>query len=139
MLSGNAQLLKIHEQKDDLTAKLAAWKKNADGIAKRWPLWERLLDFHGFATSLPEAETCAKSIAAITDGRTLLTRPRSVVPDLTKQLTTTLRTALGKLQNDLAAAFKSGDEKLTASQVWSRLSDEQRATLVTTFQLDPAG
>ncbi len=56
MLSGNAQLLKIHEQKDDLTAKLAAWKKNADAIAKRWPAWERLLDFHGFATGLPEAE-----------------------------------------------------------------------------------
>ena len=45
MLSGNAQLLKIHEQKDDLAAKLAAWKKNADAIAKRWPAWERLLDF----------------------------------------------------------------------------------------------
>jgi hypothetical protein len=42
MLSGNAQLLKIHEQKDDLTAKLATWKKNADFIVKRWPVWERL-------------------------------------------------------------------------------------------------
>ena len=77
MLSGNAQLLKIHEQKDDLTAKLAAWKKNADAIAKRWPAWERLLDFHNFATGLPEAEVCAKSIAAITDGRTLLADPGS--------------------------------------------------------------
>ena len=97
MLSGNAQLLKIHEQKDDLTAKLAAWKKNADAIAKRWPAWERLLDFHSFATGLPEAEACAKSIAAITDGRTLLADP-DPVPELTKQLTTALRIALGKLQ-----------------------------------------
>ncbi len=67
MLSGNAQLLKIHEQKDDLAAKLAAWKKNAEAIAKRWPAWERLLDFHNFAAGLPEAEACAKSIAAITE------------------------------------------------------------------------
>jgi len=37
MLNGNAQLLKIHEQKDDLTNKIAAWKKNSDGIAKRLP------------------------------------------------------------------------------------------------------
>ena len=110
MLSGNAQLLKIHEQKDDLTAKLAAWKKNADAIAKRWPAWERLLDFHSFATGLPEAEACAKSIAAITDGRTLLADP-DPVPELTKQLTTALRIALGKLQDDLAAAFKAGDDK----------------------------
>ena len=136
MLSGNAQLLKIHEQKDDLTAKLAAWKKNADAIAKRWPAWERLLDFHSFATGLPEAEACAKSIAAITDGRTLLADP-DPVPELTKQLTTALRIALGKLQDDLAAAFKAGDDKLAASQVWSRLSDEQRATLATTCQLTP--
>jgi hypothetical protein len=134
LLSGNAQLLKIHEQKGGLTTKPAAWKKNAEGIAKRWPSWERLLDFQGFAASLPEAEACAKSIAAITAGRTLLADP-DPVPELTKQLTTALRATLGKLQGDLAAAFKAGDEKLGASQVWSRLSDEQRTTLTKTFQL----
>ena len=136
MLSGNSQLLRIHEQKDDLTAKLAVWKKNADAIAKRWPAWERLLDFQNFATGLPEADACAKSITAITNGRTLLTDP-DPMPDLAKQLTSALRTSLGKLQGDLAAAFKTGDERLAASQVWSRLSDEQRATLVGICQLKP--
>jgi len=136
-LSGNAQLLKIHEQKDDLAAKLAAWKKNADAIAKRWPAWERLLDFHNFSTGLPEAEACAKSITAMTQGRTLLADP-DPAPELTKQLTTALRIALGKLQDDLAAAFKAGDEKLATSQVWGRLSDEQRVTLTTSCQLTPS-
>ncbi|MGH9696011.1 MAG: hypothetical protein ACRD5Z_17815 [Bryobacteraceae bacterium] len=136
MLSGNAQLLKIHEQKDDLTAKLAVWKKNADAIAKRWPLWERLLKCHSFATSLPEAEACAKSIAAMTEGRTLLSDP-DPAPELIKLLTTALRTALGKLQSDLAAAYKFGVDKLVASQVWSRLSAEQRASLTTLYQLSP--
>ena len=55
MLSGNAQLRKIQGQKDELTAKLAAWKKSADTIIKRWPAWERLLGFHNFAVGLPEA------------------------------------------------------------------------------------
>jgi hypothetical protein len=105
MLSGNAQLLKIHEQKDDLAAKLAAWKKSTEAIAKRWPAWERLLDFQSFATGLPEADACAKSIAAITAGRSLLAEP-DPVPELTKQLTTALRNALGKLQDDLATAFR---------------------------------
>jgi hypothetical protein len=136
MLSGNAQLLKIHEQKDDLTARLAAWKKNADAIAKRWSVWERLLDLHKFAAGLPESEACAKSIAAITDGRTLLADP-DPVPELTKQLTTALRIALGKLQDDLAAAFKAGDKKLAASQMWGSLTEEQRAALTTTCQLTP--
>jgi len=135
-LSGNAQLLKIHGQKDDLTAKLAAWKKSADAIAKRWPAWERLLGFHSFAAGLPEAEVCAKSIAAITEGRTLLAEP-DPVPELTKQLTTALRIALGKLQEDLAAAFKAGDAKLDASQVWNGRTDEQRAAIAAACQLAP--
>jgi hypothetical protein len=136
MLSGNAQLLKIHEQKDGLTAKLTAWKKNADAITKRWPAWERLLGFHTFAASLPEAEPCAKSITAITDGRNLLAEP-DPAPELTKQLTTALRVALGKLQDELAAAFKAGDAKLDASQVWSGRSEEQRMTITTGCQLTP--
>jgi len=133
-LIGNAQLLKVHEHKDDLTTKLVAWKKNADSIAKRWPAWERLLDFHGFAGTLPETEASTKSIAAITDGRALLAEP-DPVPELTKQLTTALRIALGKLQDDLYAAFKAGDEKLSTSQVWNRLSDEQRSSLTATYQI----
>lgn len=138
MLSGNAQLLKIHEQKDDFATKLAVWKKSTDAIAKRWPVWERLLEFHSFAPGLPEAEGGAKSITAITDSRTLLADP-DPAPELTKQLTTALRIALGKLQGDLGAAFKVGDDRLTASQVWSRLTDEQRVTLTTTYQLTPPG
>ena len=136
MLSGNAQLLKIHELKDDLAAKLTAWRKSTDAIAKRWPAWERLLECQSFATGLPAAESCATSIAAITDGRTLLTDP-DPVPELTKQLTTALRIALGKQQDELAAAFQAGDDKLAAAQVWGRLNDEQRATLSTTCQLTP--
>jgi len=135
-LSGNAQLLKIHEQKDNLTTNLAAWKKNAEGITKRWPSWERLLEFLGFASGLLEAEACDKSIAAITEGRALLADP-DPIPELSKQLATALRTALGKLQTDLAVAFKNGDDKLTASQVWSRLTDEQRSSLTATCQLTP--
>ncbi|MCC7279485.1 MAG: BREX system P-loop protein BrxC [Chromatiaceae bacterium] len=136
MLSGNAQLLRLHELKDDLAAKLAAWKKRAEAISHRWPAWERLLDFHQFAAGLPEADACAPSLAAITAGRSLLADP-DPVPELTKQLTTALRTALGKLQDDLAAAFKTGDAKLAASPVWLGRTAEQRATLASRCQLNP--
>jgi hypothetical protein len=134
LLSGNAQLLKLHEQKDTLTAQLAAWKKSADAIAKRWPEWESLLVFQSFASSLPEGAACATSIAAITEGRNLLADP-DPLPELIKQLATALRTELGKLQEDLAAAFAAGQEKLAASDLWSRLTDEQRAALTGTCQL----
>ncbi len=134
--SGNAQLLKLHEQKDDLAARLAAWKKSAEGISKRWPAWERLLDFHKYAAGLPEADACALSIAAITRGRTLLAEP-DPVPELTKQLTTALRIALGQLQDDLAAAFEAGEATLATSPVWAGQTDEQRAAIAATCQLKP--
>jgi hypothetical protein len=126
MLSGNAQLLKLHEQKDAVTANLTAWKKSADAIAKRWPAWERLLEFQAFAGNLPEGESSAASIAAITRGRSLLADP-DPVPDLTKRLATALRLALGKLQEDLSAAFATGHERLQASQTWNRLCENPPA------------
>src|SRR5262249_55838352 len=97
---------------------------------------ERLLDFQSFAEGTAEGEACAKSIAAITSGRTLLADP-DPTPELTKQLTTALRAAVGKLRADVAAAFKAGDEKLAASQVWDRLSEDQRSSLAGTYQLNP--
>lgn len=122
MLSGNAQLLKIHEQKDSLADCLASWKKHADTIARRWPAWERFTEFHRFAVSLPEAGPCGDSIAAIIANRSLLSDP-DPVPDLTKQLTAALRLALTKHQDLLAAAFASGKERLDASLAWKGVSE----------------
>jgi len=136
LLSGNAQLLKLHEQKDAITAELTAWKKSADAITKRWPEWNGLSVFQAFASDLPEGAACATSIAAITSGRNLLADP-DPLPELIKQLTTALRAELGKLQDDLSAAFAAGEEKLAASDLWKRLSDEQRAALITNCQLTP--
>ena len=134
LISGNAQLLKIHEQRDVLAEKHGAWKKNADAIGKRWPAWERLLELHGFAAGLPEAAVCAASISAITDNRGLLAEPDQV-PELSQQLTGALRNALATLQDDVAAAFKTGHETLARSAVWSRLTDDQRSALAATCQL----
>src|SRR5207247_345599 len=112
------------------------WKKGGDAIVKRWPAWERLLNFQAFANGLPEAEGCSKSVAAISDGRGLLTEP-DPIPELIKKLSTALRKALGELQDDLGTAFNAGNEKLAASHVWGLLSDEQRSSLTSTFQLKP--
>jgi hypothetical protein len=136
LLSGNAQLLQIHGQRNEIGATLATSKKNADAIAKRWPSWERLLDFHVFAAGLPEADVCGTSIAAIIAGRTLLSDP-DPVPELTNQLTTALRVALSTSQNEVAFAFKVGNDRLAASDVWSHLTDDQRATLGVNGQLTP--
>ena len=136
MLSGNAQLLEIHAQKEALVAHLTSWKKSADAIAKRWPAWERLLEFQLHGAGLPEADACAQSTAAITTGRALLADP-DAVPELSRKLTAGLRQTLDTLQAGLATAFKTGHERIVASQVWGRLAENQRAALTATHRLTP--
>lgn len=133
-LSGNAQLLKIHEHSADLAAKVTTWKKNADTISKRWPNWERLQDFQQFAKELPEARSCGKSIQALIEDRGLLTDP-DPTPELIKLLSAALRVELGHLQDKLQAAFRAGEDRLVNSHVWGLLSDEQRGSITANCQL----
>lgn len=136
LLSGNAQLLKIHEQKDTLAASIGEWKKQADAITKRWPAWQKLTDLAGFAGGLAEAAACDQSIAAITADRKLLADP-DPVPDLVKTLAAALRGALDSLQQDLGAAFAAGHQRLDGSQMWGRLDAPRREMLAATHQLAP--
>lgn len=137
-LSGNAQLLRIHGQKDDLTKKVESWKKTADTITKRWPTWEKLQALHKLAATLPESSTVGASITAIIANRSLIADP-DPIPELAKQLTNALRLALSAVQERLEASFAEGHAKLVASSVWSSLADEQRTTLSGTHQLSPSG
>jgi hypothetical protein len=133
-LSGNAQLLKIHEQSETLTANAAAWKRSAESIARRMPAWDRLRDMVGFSKGIATAEAYATSTEAIRDTRALLAEP-DAIPELTVQITTILRDELSALQAELTAAFERGHAMIDASDLWNRLSEEQRATLSGEHQL----
>jgi hypothetical protein len=134
MLSGNAQLVQIHGKKDELSTAVTAWKRVSDTIIKRLPAWERLLEFDGYATGLPEAKGWAESIAAIAANRSLVADP-DPVPPLLQRLAKALRDATTKLQGDLAAAFTLGEGLLVKSDVWQRLNVDQRNDLTARFQL----
>jgi hypothetical protein len=136
MLSGNAQLLAIHGKKPELEGHIAAWKKAGDGIAKRLPVWERLLEFNAFASEMADAKNWTESIAAITKNRSLLNEP-DPVPPLIQNVTQALREAMTKLQGDVTTAFELGERRLTQSDVWKRLNADQRKDLTAQFQLSP--
>lgn len=136
MLSGNAQLLAIHGKKAELEGYLIAWKKAGDGIAKRLPAWERLLEFNNFASGMPEAKNWVKSIEAIIKNRSLLNEPDPVQP-LIHTVVQVLRAAITKLQNDMNTAFALGEARLEKSDEWKRLRSDQRKDLTARFQLPP--
>jgi hypothetical protein len=136
MLSGNAQLLAIHGKKAELEGCIAAWKKAGDGIAKRSPAWERLLEFHHFGMGMPDAKSWMESIEAMTKNRALLNEP-DPVPPLTHKMTQVLRDELTKLQRDVTTAFEAGERRLAQSEVWQRLNAEPRKDLAARYALSP--
>lgn len=136
MLSGNTQLLEIHGKKADLEGYISSWKKAGDGIVKRLPAWERLLESNHFANGLSESTDWAESIAAITKNRSLLNDP-DPVPPLTHKVIQVLREVITKLQSDVTTAFALGEGRLKTSDVWKRVNTDQRKDLTARFQLTP--
>jgi hypothetical protein len=88
----------------------------------------------GFSKGIATAEAYATSTEAIRDTRALLAEP-DAIPELTVQITTILRDELSALQAELTAAFERGHAMIDASDLWNRLSEEQRATLSGEHQL----
>lgn len=136
MLSGNAQLLEIHGKKPELEGFINSWKKAGEGIVKRLPAWERLLEFNKFANGLLESKNWTESITAITTSRSLLNEP-DPVPPLIQKVAQVLREAITKLQSDVIAAFELGEGRLGKSDVWKRLNADQRNDLTSRLQLTP--
>jgi hypothetical protein len=133
-LSGNAQLLALHNQKDALTANIVEWTQSGDAIAKRLPRWQRLTVLHTLATGLPEASTTAPSLAAIQSSRNLLADP-DPVPPIIQTLLGALRTALNQVQADLNQTHQSETARITGNPIWSKLTDPQRQELSARFGL----
>jgi len=134
--SGNAQLLAIHTQKDELTNQIATWSGSRDAVVKRLPCWKRLLELRDLAADLPESSDVSESINGIVSGRSLLSDP-DPVPPLTKTLVDALRGALNTLQNEVSAAHEAGMVKLESNPAWQKLAEVTRTGLLDRFNICP--
>src|SRR5262249_44864466 len=128
-LSGNAQLLKLHEQRSELQRCIDDWTQLQEKIAKRLPRLERLKEFCNMASSLPEAQEISISISAIESTRGLLSDP-DPVPPLIQTVLGALRQKLNNLQTAVDTAFEREQSRLEGSDVWQKLSVEQRDELI---------
>jgi len=125
---GNAMLAEIDTAADKLKADAENWKKLADLKQKRLPKWQALLDLLEAAkdAGLPIHDKLAPQIAAIKDGRHLLTDP-DMVPVYTRELTTTLT---AELKARYAAASEAHEEQsatLAATPEWTALGTKDLA------------
>jgi len=133
-LSGNAQLLKIHEQRAELERCIVEWTQLQENIAKRLPRWERLKELCNMATGLPEAQEVSISLSAVESSRGLLSDP-DPVPPLIQKVLGALRQKLNSLQSAIDTAFEREQARLEASDVWQKLSAGQQDELIQRFNL----
>ena len=89
------------------------------------------------ATGLPEVQEASGSVNAIESSRGLLSKP-DLVPPVIQNVLGALREALNTLQRELEATFEREQLRLEGSDIWRKLSDEQREQLVQRFNLQKA-
>lgn len=129
--SGNELLLALHEQRDALTTELAAWKKTAEAIALRRPVFERTERLLGYAAGSLPTHDWANTLAAIRTNRSLLDEPDSVAP-VVQALGAALRTAVASAAQAYAKALSAGHARLDADATWAQLAPAKQATLLAT-------
>lgn len=132
---GNAQLLELFNRYDEIAGLSKAWVKTAEDIAKRLPTWRKLNELLRHAKALaPYAEIRAE-VDAIEAQRSLLAEPDPVRPLLDKTVEL-LRGALKAKLDAFTQTFEQQQAQLQADADWSKLSEEQRATLTAQHHLN---
>ncbi|MEN4921454.1 BREX system P-loop protein BrxC [Achromobacter spanius] len=126
--TGNAQLLELFTRYDELLGLSKSWRKTADDIAKRLPMWSKLGDLLRHAKALGPYATLKAEVDAIAAQRSLLRDPDPVRPLLDKTVDL-LRQALNSKLDAFQKTFDQQQAQLHADADWKKLSNMQRADL----------
>lgn len=133
-LDGNARLLRIIEEQEDLRAKLADWNKKGDLVNKREPQWNLLADLTNHAPPVPEMEQLKTEIEAIRENRLLLQEPDPIQPKL-MELTEKLKTLLNTQKENYVKSYDQKMDALQGNEYFSKLTPDQKHTTLARHQL----
>jgi len=132
-LSGNAQLLRIAELKDELKALRQAATVRAELIIKRQDEWQKLGQLLHHSQNV-EHQAQAD---AILSGRQLLLDPDPVLP-LANEVMNGLRASLNAAVSGYAARYQEHLAALHALPEWSKLEWVQQEAVIATSGVKPA-
>lgn len=119
---GNAQLLEVHERRNELKGWFGEWGEARDKAQKRMPQWSRLQRLHSHAGNLPHAQDLTGQVEAISANRSLLHDPDPVAP-LIAEVTDALRGAVQEARAKLVEARNDEIARLQAAPEWGELDD----------------
>lgn len=135
---GNDQLAGIRDNATTFEKRITDWtsiKKLVDARVPTWTLVERLAKH---AQGLASAEDLLKQVDAVRAQRLLL-EPTDPVAPLRSGLADVLRKALLDAHDAYEAEFGKGVSSLEGSSLWPKLSAADRASILTSVGLTPAG
>lgn len=132
--SGNSQLLEIHKNRDTIIQNITDWNKTKDDIGRQLPRWERLKELYALAAGLVGTGDILVSANAVESSRALLQQPDPIAPLIQKTIDI-LRSELNNIDSALQSVYQMQKTKLEINSIWQRLSDEQKKTLITQFNL----
>ncbi len=133
-LSGNKQLLALHDAREELGKLAKEWKERGEAIGRRLPAWQTLERLQDHADGLAVAAEVAPQAEAIRDGRRLLEEP-DPVPPLSSRLVDALRAELKARYAEWRARFESERKALEADASWQKLSPADRSALLAACKL----
>ncbi|SDT86919.1 hypothetical protein SAMN05216296_0065 [Pseudomonas pohangensis] len=134
--SGNGQLLELFNRADELAALSSTWVTTAEAITKRQSAWLKLAALLRHAKNLGPYAGLKAEADSIEAQRSLLAEPDPVRPLLDK-VVDLLRTSLNAKVNAYQQTHATQQAQLEADADWKKLSEAQRATLVSAHSLTP--
>lgn len=126
---GNAQIVKLYEQRERISEDVSKWKKDKETIEKRLPRWKTCNNLFERAGSIDVAKKIEPQVEAIKQNRSLLADP-DPVPSLCEKLTDALRNELTQAHKKCQKVYDEQMNQLSNSEIWKRLSKQQQAEVL---------
>jgi hypothetical protein len=133
--SGNAQLLALYDQRDDLKKQLDTWQHTAEKIAKRLPAWNTLKQLLQLSKGLAFHEELQIQYDAILSNRSLLADPDPVESQV-KSVTDKLRKAITVLSGQFNSEYQLLKEQLEENANWQKLTPDQQQQILDNYDLN---
>jgi len=128
-LSGNEQIQKLFDMKDELQRLAESWKGLATKVAARLKAWSELETLFRYAEDSAVAGDAKDQTDAVRSSRALLVDPDPVGP-LVQRLADDLRARLVAARNGYERARAASVDALSSDELWKRLEELQREQIL---------
>jgi len=132
-LTGNSQILAVHDKRDELASQAKEWKERAEAVASRMVDWETLQTLLDYAKDL-DAHDIKSEVDAIYANRLLLEEPNRM-ETLTNQAAQILRKALNFNHERYSDVYQFLMLELGKDTAWQKLSDDQKSAILESLEI----